>query len=383
MRITFILPVVSMGGGIKVVGIYAKALADKGHKVVLISPPLPDMPLRRKIKSFITGHGWPDHRQPGSHLDGLGLDHRLLDRWRPVTDADVPDADVVIATWWETAEWVNALSECKGQKCYFIQHHEVHEHVPAERSRATYLMPLHKIVIAKWLKNVMRDEYMDEDVDLVPNSVDHDQFFAEVRGKQANPTVGFLYSPSKYKGVDVTMQAISRLRAAFPNLRVISFGAYEPKKDEGFDARIEFNCSPDQDKIRDLYAQCDVWLTASRTEGFNLPAMEAMACRTPVVSTKAGWPEEAVVTGRNGALVDVDDVDALAQGAATILALPDDKWRVMSRNAYETVASSSWQESASQFEIALERAYQRNTEVNEIRIENIFLRSAPRNRRFQ
>jgi glycosyltransferase involved in cell wall biosynthesis len=363
MRITFILPVVSMGGGIKVVGIYAKALADKGHEVVLVSPPMPDMSVRRKIKSFITGHGWPCHRHPDSHLDGLDLDHRVLDCWRAVTDADVPDADVVIATWWETAEWVSTLSNNKGQKIYFIQHHEVHEYLPIERCRATYLMSLHKIVIAKWLQNVMRDEYGDEDVDLVPNSVDHNQFFARARGKQAIPTVGFLYSPSKYKGVYVTMQAVSRLRVAFPNLRVIAFGAYEPKEGEGFDERIEFNCSPDQDKIRDLYAQCDVWLTASRTEGFNLPAMEAMACRTPVVSTKAGWPEEAVVTGKNGVLVDVDDVEALAGGAASILSLPDDKWREMSNNAYETVASSSWQESANQFEKALERAIRRHGKV--------------------
>src|SRR5208282_5263036 len=48
-------------------------------------------------------------------------------------------------------------------------------------------------------------------------------------------------------------------------------------------------------------------LTASRSEGFNLPAMEAMACRTPVVSTRTGWPAEAVKTGINGVLVDVED----------------------------------------------------------------------------
>jgi glycosyltransferase involved in cell wall biosynthesis len=360
MRITFILPIANLSGGIRVVGIYAKALAENGHDVVLISPPPPVMPLRRKIKSLITGYGWPSRSQPDSHLDGLGLDHRILDRWRPVVDADVPDADVVIATWWETAEWVSALSKSKGAKAYFIQHHEVHEHLDVARSRATYLLPFHKIVIAKWLQIVMRDVYGDAEVDLVPNSVDHNQFYAHVRGKQPVPTVGFLYSPIKFKGVDVTMRAINRLRIAFPDLRVIAFGVYMPEVDAGFDDRIEFHFSPNQNKIRDLYAQCDVWLTASRTEGFNLPAMEAMACRTPVVSTKAGWPEEAIVTGKNGVLVDVDDVDAFTQGAASILSLSDGAWCKMSSNAYDTVASSSWQESARQFEMALQRTYLRN-----------------------
>lgn len=336
------------------VGIYAKWLAEKGHEVVLISPPLPDVPIRRKIKSFITGHGWPRYRKPDSHLDGLELDHRILDRSRPIADKDVPDADIVIATWWETAEWVNALSDNKGKKVYFIQHHEVHEHLDTVRSSATYRLPLHKIVIAKWLQNVMRDEYGDEQVDLVPNSVDHNQFFSDVRGKQALPTVGFLFSTSKFKGVDVTMKAINQLRVTFPNLRAIAFGSIKPNEDTDLGSKIEFYYSPEQNKIRDLYAQCDVWLTASRTEGFNLPAMEAMACRIPVVSTKAGWPEEAVVTGKNGVLVEVDDVEAITQGAALILSLSDDSWREMSTNAYDTVSSSSWQESASRFENVLE-----------------------------
>ncbi len=347
-----------MGGGIKVACIYAKDLAEKGHEVILISPPLPDMPIRRKIKSFITGRGWPKYTKPSSHLDGLGLDHRVLDCRRPVTDADVPDSDVVIATWWETAEWVSALRESKGAKVYFIQGHEVHEHLPVERSRKTYYLPLHKIVISKWLQNIMHTEYGDEDVDLVPNSVDHSQFFSGIRGKQPVPTVGFLYSPSvTIKGLDVTMEVVNRLRVTFPNLRVISFGAYKPEGgDVGFYDQIEFYFSPAQGEIRDLYAQCDLWLTSSRSEGFNLPAMEAMACRTPVVSTKTGWPEEAVVTGKNGVLVDVDDVEALTQGAASVLALSDEAWREMSNNAFDTVASSSWRESASQFEKVLERA---------------------------
>ena len=349
-----------MGGGIRGVAIYANALASKGHEVALISTTRKAIPFRRKIKSLITGHGWPRTKKFPSHLDGLGLDHRVLDRWRPVVDDDVPDADVVIATWWETAEWVSKLSDSKGAKVYFVQGHEVYENLPIERSRATYFLPLHKIVISKWLQDVMRSEYGDKDVDLVPNSVDHSQFFSGIRGKNLIPTIGFLYSASRIKRVDITLEVINRLRITIPNLRVIAFGSVKPDMSTNFDDRIEFHLSPAQDKIRDLYAQCDVWLTASRSEGFNLPAMEAMACRTPVVSTKTGWPEEAVVTGMNGVLVEVDDIDALTRGAAIILSLSDNAWRKMSENAYNTVALSNWQESISQFEKALERACRRN-----------------------
>lgn len=74
------------------------------------------------------------------------------------------------------------------------------------------------------------------------------------------------------------------------------------------------------------------------------------------IYAKASWPEEAVVTSKNGVLVEVDNVEAFTPGAASILSLSDASWREMSPNAYDTVASSSCQESTGQFEMALQRA---------------------------
>ena len=356
MKITFVLPTVNMSGGIRVVAIYAKALCEMGHEVVLVSPPQRLLSFKDKLKSFIKGRGWPALRDTKSHLDDISIEHIILDIWRPVVDNDVPDADVVIATWWETAEWVMALSDRKGAKVYFVQHHEVHPYLPIERCKATYRLPMHKIVIAKWLKNIMDCDYNDTEVDLVSNSVDHEKFFAPSRDKQSRPTIGFLYSPSSYKGVDITLKVVKKLRDKYQDLRVISFGTAKPIEGSFNSGEIEFYHSPKQHEIRELYSQCDIWITASRTEGFNLPAMEAMACRTPVASTKAGWPEEAIQHGINGALVDVDDINNLAECVENILSLPNSDWRAMSENAFKTVQNSSWKDSASQFEKALENA---------------------------
>ena len=84
-----------------------------------------------------------------------------------------------------------------------------------------------------------------------------------------------------------------------------------------------------------------------------------MTCRTPVVSARTSWPEEAIVRGYNGILVNVDDVHALADGVSQILRLDDAEWRAMSSHAYATVASCSWEPSALQFEVALENACRR------------------------
>lgn len=356
LKVTFVLSVASMSGGIRVVTIYAQALADAGHEVTLVSLPYPAIPLRRKIKSFVTGKGWLVTPVIPSYLDDMDLDHRVIEKYRPIVESDVPDADVVVATWWETAEWVNALSPAKGEKVYFVQGHEIFPFCPIDRVMATYRMPLHKITISQWLADLMRVDYGDADVDLVPNSVDHQQFFAAPRARQQRPTVGFLYHETPLKGLDVTLDVIAALEKKYPTLRVVSFGSFAPTGAFALPASVEFHLAPDQDRIRDLYTQCDVWLASSRSEGFNLTAMEAMACRTPVVSTRTGWPMEAISCFKNGVLADIDDTHALTAGVEYLLNLDDMAWRAVSEAAHQTVASSTWEHSARLFEAALNKA---------------------------
>jgi glycosyltransferase involved in cell wall biosynthesis len=254
---------------------------------------------------------------------------------------------------------VHALDARKGAKVYFVQHHEIFPWLPADRCRATYRLPLHKVVVSRWLAETMRVEYGDDKVDVVPNSVDRTQFFADIRGKQSSPTVGLLFSSTPFKGLSVALAAVKRVRQRLPGLRVISFGSERPRPVLELTRGAEFHYCPPQDRIRNVYARCDVWLTASRSEGFNLPAIEAMACRTPVVSTRTGWPEEAIVPGRNGVLVDVDDEDGLARGLEWVLTRSDREWRELSVHAYATATSGSWQESTDLFERALMRACRR------------------------
>jgi glycosyltransferase involved in cell wall biosynthesis len=357
MRITFVLPAVGLGGGSRVIAMHARELLRLGHKVHLVSQPRKRVTLQEKLRLWSLCGGSTGVLK--SHFDGAGLDHRTLEYARPVTDNDLPDADIVVATWWETAEWVQALSPMKGTKVYYIQGHEVYPYLPIERCKATYRLPMHKIVVSKWLLNTIAREYDDNIVDLVPNSVDHAQFFAADRNKQPVPTVGCLYSSIPIKGFSSTAAAINVVRARFPNLRIICFASERARWGSQIPVGAEFHFSPHQDHLRNLYSSCDVWVTASTSEGFNLPAMEAMACRTPVVATRTGWPEEAVNSGSNGVLVNVGDVDALAQGIEWVLSQNNENWRAISASAYATVEKSSWEASTKLFEAALKRACKR------------------------
>ena len=66
----------------------------------------------------------------------------------------------------------------------------------------------------------------------------------------------------------------------------------------------------------------DVFLLASRTEGFPLAIVEAMLAGLPVVATEVGSIGEAVQDGATGYLVPAEDPDALASRLREVLADP-------------------------------------------------------------
>lgn len=356
MKITFVAPYFGLTGGNRVVATYADILRDRGHDVLVVSQPKPRRGLKHQLKhlsSNLTRSGFDDDM---AYLEDMTFELKVLDAPRAVIDDDLPDADIVIATWWETAYWVASLSERKGRKIYFIQHHEVHDHLPWQISRGTYYLPLKKVTISKWLVDTMARDYGDHDVDLIHNSVDMRQFHAAPRSRQSAPTIGLLYSPVHFKGVDISLEAIEKVKQHIPDLKLIAFGAAKPVPSLPLPLETEYHLAPAQDTIRDIYKRCDVWLCGSRAEGFHLPPLEAMACRCPVVSTRVGGPMDIVQDSVNGYVVDVEDSDALADRLIRVLKLALEEWLKMSESALACAESYTWQDAADRFEASLKGA---------------------------
>jgi N-acetyl-alpha-D-glucosaminyl L-malate synthase BshA len=73
------------------------------------------------------------------------------------------------------------------------------------------------------------------------------------------------------------------------------------------------------DGIEEMTGIADLYLLPSELESFGLSALEAMACRVPVIGSDSGGLPEVVLNGETGFLLPVGDVDGMAERALSLL----------------------------------------------------------------
>ncbi len=351
MKITFALPEMhATSGGLRVVAQYTSHLLDQGHEVAFVvrRPWAMPGPARRLLGRLDLGRRAKPLSAEWGHFTGFDIPVHHLEETRPIRAADIPDADIIVSTWWTTAEWADQLPSSKGRHVHFIQDYE--DFVPkfSRRVRAIYRQDNHKIVVAGWLKDKLRAEFGCDSI-LVANGVDLAQFGAPPRDRNAIARIGFLYSTHPRKNGGLFFDVIHRVRTLRPEVRVLAFGAEALPTGSSDD--IDYERFPTQDRIAEIYRSCDLWLFVSRTEGFGLPLLEAMASRTPVVATPAGAAPD-LIDGRNGQLTTLDP-ETFTQAVLAMLDQPAEEWRAVSQAAFDTARAHTIETAARQFEDAL------------------------------
>ena len=71
--------------------------------------------------------------------------------------------------------------------------------------------------------------------------------------------------------------------------------------------------------VEKILSVSDLFLLPSATESFGLVALEAMASKVPVISSNSGGLPEVNIDGKTGFLLDVKDVNAMAEKAIYLL----------------------------------------------------------------
>jgi glycosyltransferase involved in cell wall biosynthesis len=102
--------------------------------------------------------------------------------------------------------------------------------------------------------------------------------------------------------------------------------------------------------VPDLLAASDMFVLPSITEGMPLSVLEAMAQRLPVIATPVGGVPELVESGREGFLVPVSDVTALAERMGELLEDPALRERMGRAGLRRVEEHYSWAQMCSAYE---------------------------------
>jgi glycosyltransferase involved in cell wall biosynthesis len=275
---------------------YADRLAARGHAVTLV------VPARGRLRA-----AWRNARGAGPDwVAGFRARVRWVARWDA---AALPDADVTLATAWQSAPVVAAAPARCGAKVYLVQHYESLYHGAPDVVDATYRLPLRKIVISTWLADVMRERF-DAASEVLVTPVDRALFHrVEVQPRTSRPRVLMLHHEYAWKGVADGLETVRRVRVQMPGLTLVGFGVKAPRERLPYD---EFHANPAQDTLAALYSGCEIYLCPSWDEGLGMPSMEAMACGAALVTYDNGGSRDYARDGETALVARRRDVDGLA-----------------------------------------------------------------------
>jgi glycosyltransferase involved in cell wall biosynthesis len=187
-----------------------------------------------------------------------------------------------------------------------------------------------------------------EAISVMPLGVDID-VFRPLSGVQREPfrLMTTASADAPLKGLPVLLKAMARLRPQFPGLMLTLIG--KPKTDGetrrlinslGLDEAIDYRHGISTEEMVACYAKATVAVVPSLYEGFGLPAIEAMACGVPLVSTNGGALPEVV--GEAGQVVAAGDEQALASAIAGLLSSSEERERLAAAGRDRAINEYCW-----------------------------------------
>jgi glycosyltransferase involved in cell wall biosynthesis len=164
------------------------------------------------------------------------------------------------------------------------------------------------------------------------------------------------------KGYDLLIAALARLNEMSWQLTIAGDRTRNPAAAAQLDADIDVQGLGDRvtvlgavppERVIELYLASDVFVLASRFEGYGMALAEAIAHGLPVVSTSAGAIPDTVPR-RARILVPPDDVAALAQALRRVIGDPAERQRLAANARAAAAQVPTWQDSARLFAVAIE-----------------------------
>ena len=305
MKITFVLPGLFFSGGVRVCQKYCERLNEMGHECKIFYP---FFTFRGKIQRNTFCYIWP---------------------------SQLPDADVVIATSWETAFVVAELPERCGKRFYLVQHYEQWDyHNGGQKDPkvdATYSFPLKHIITSYNLRDMLP---VQRDNDVVVRwgrnmPEDYEKDYSE-------PRILYNVRGERWKGAETLVPVIKRIREEFPDIEIKPYGSPH---------------IPDN-KLEELFKWANIFVNASWVEGFGEPPLEAAGYGCATIAPENSAMPEMFTEHTDMIFCKAKDQDCLYKSLVYLISRASRR-EIFGKNAKAKAARYTFDRAVREFERAI------------------------------
>lgn len=204
--------------------------------------------------------------------------------------------------------------------------------------------------------DIVRDFHVPaERITVVPVGVETDVFRPPAAPRTRGRIVATASADVPLKGLVPLLEALAKLRTE-RDVELVVVG--RPRSDGpalkavdrlGLHDAVRFVSGLPEPELVELFGSADVGVVPSLYEGFSLPAVELMACATPLVATTAGaLPEVVGPDGETALHVPPGDPEALAAAVGRLLDDPELAARIGAAGRARVVERFTWRAVAEQ-----------------------------------
>ncbi|MEP7152706.1 MAG: glycosyltransferase family 4 protein [Nitrospira sp.] len=340
MRITLVIASLQAGGAERVLSVLANHWAEHGRQVTLIT-------LDSIDADFYPVH--PEVTRIGLGLMGISshiiaaVKNNVIRLKRLRREIRTSQPDVVLSFIDKTNTVTLAASLGLGIPVIASEHIDPRQHpigaIWAGLRALLYPRAAAVVVLTDgvrgWAERIVRPSAVHVIPNHAPASVVESACGPEV--KRSGGTIAAMGRLSPQKGFDLLLRAFSLCAKLYPEWSLIILGEGEERgrlerltHELGIKDRVVLpGCVSDPAKV---LREVDLFVLASRYEGFPMALVEAMACKLPVISTDCpSGPKEIIRNGVDGMLVPPNDIDALAAAMNRLMADREERDRLGAR----------------------------------------------------
>ena len=155
------------------------------------------------------------------------------------------------------------------------------------------------ISVGKKLADTLETKYQIENVKLIPNYINTDQFQILPALKSNDFRFLFVGGLESHKGIFELVKAFHKAKIEGSSLHIVGSGILENEitsyiKEKSLERVIMVHGEIPNHRLPEIYNSCNVYVSVSEYETFGITVLEAMSCGLPILYTASGGPNELV-----------------------------------------------------------------------------------------